>query len=94
MNEAELRGIDLCSLRGERFTSRRHEHLVECHELKVQRFYGHGDSNLLHRLDIALDIELTRLKQPPVSEPKPVRRIFEPTDAQLAIAITALENAA
>lgn len=94
MNEAQLRGINMRSLHGERFTSQRHKSLIESHELEVQRFYGHGDPNLLHRLDIALDIELTRLKQPPVIEPKPVRRIFEPTDAQLAIAITALENAA
>lgn len=94
MSEAALLGIDMRSLNRERFSSRQHRELMARHEIELQRFYGHGDSNLLHRLDIALDIELTRLKQPPVSEPKPVRRIFEPTDAQLAIAITALENAA
>lgn len=94
MNEAQLRGINMRSLKRERFSSRNHQQLVERHELELQRYYGHPRPDLLHRLDVGLNIALQQLRGPqkPVRERK--MKPFEPTQRQLEIALQALENAA
>ena len=95
VNEAKLRGIDLRSLNGERFSSTEHLMTVAEHREQVEEFYQHGDSRLLENLDVVLAARRQLLKPtavPRVPRKPKKKQPFEPTERQLAIAIEVLER--
>ncbi len=103
MGEAELRGIDLRTLEGERFTRSAHKRMLSTHELIVQRFYGHAERRMLSKVEVALLIAQARVDAEAAAKrerqerakrlrvaAKAKRKKFEPSARQMEIAMAVM----